>query len=186
MPRLHRQLAHKVIYSACTNTNKPRHGRFMRARGTVTPCCRWRSQGMQTVSKSLASCPGTRHHRKTASSCAGPREQTTARFAPRASTAADRVDRQCFASAKFSLAHSLFCPLDSPDCPCRRPTLATAVDFAFPLSLLLLLLAPLDGRCRQSLNVQMEAFCEICKSYPSVKRCRTSFLSGGKYRVLVT
>jgi hypothetical protein len=143
MPRLHRQLAHKLQSNlSCVHQHQqPRHVRFMRARGTVTPCCRRRSQGMQTVSKSLASCPGTRHHRKTASSCAGPREQTTARFAPRASTAADRVDRQCFASAELSLAHSLFCPLGSPDCSCRRPTLATAVDFAFPLSLLLLLLS---------------------------------------------
>jgi hypothetical protein len=82
---------------------------------------------MQTVSKSLASCPGTRRHRKTASSCAGQREQTSALRTPRASEAADRVDRQCFAPAEFSLAHSLFCPLHSPHCPCRRPTLATAV-----------------------------------------------------------
>lgn len=70
----------------------------------------------------LASCPGTRHHRKTASSCAGPRARAAAgnskpdeRAARFASTAADElwIGEGDFASADFSLAHSLFCPLAS-------------------------------------------------------------------------
>ena len=102
------------MYLACTNAGLPRHVRFMRARSAVTPRCRRRSQGMQTVSKSLASCPGTRHHRKTASSCAGPRaHEQQGRADERASRLwrLTSVDRQMLRLSEFLIGSLAFLPV---------------------------------------------------------------------------
>jgi hypothetical protein len=155
------------ISLACTHAGCPRHVRFMRARSAVTPCCRRRSQGMQTVSKSLASCPGTRHRRKTASSCAGSRAKAagdSSRRARFASTAADN----CGSARRLRSSENLIGSLAfltvgraSPHSPCRWPMLATAAALCsfwlcVPLSLLLLFAVGKHGRCRAGESLMEE------------------------------
>lgn len=78
----------------------------MRARGTVTPLLQ---QSCMTVSKSLASCPRTRHHRKTASSCAVPRDSAL-RHRMRACINT-RLNKQPSRSAKLACSAILIGPL---------------------------------------------------------------------------